>query len=103
MKDITPEKALEMIKGFTQRIGMGSFGQNFVKQGEDFYISFNPHTDQGAETALVKENGEGKRRDFYILLGNHTDDFDETLSFEENKAVYDQLIKDGAEESPWSE
>ena len=102
MKDITPEKALEMITGLAKRLGTGSYGQNFTKEGEGFYLSFNPHTDQGAETALVKKNNEGKNK-FFILLGNYVDSFDVALSFEENKKIYDQLIKDGAKESPWSE
>jgi len=40
------------------------FGRNSIDKRKGFYISYNPITDKGPETAIVKDEK------FYILLGD---------------------------------
>jgi hypothetical protein len=67
---------------------------NKIKGG---YISYNPSTDCGAETALCFDNG-----DFFILLGDKRKDLKECKTITSCVSVYKKLIKNGAEVSPWN-
>lgn len=96
---ITPQEALFMIKNLAERLSKGTLTTNEIEEGEDFYISYNPDTDTGEETALCfgKEH-----RTFLILKGDYRDQYNTALSLEENIKVFEDLVKKGAEVSPWS-
>lgn len=78
-----------------------------MKDGDDsFYISYNPFTDCGEETALcVKINDGGLRDiDFFILLGDYRKEYQEVLNDGKDACLkkYQQLLDSGAEKSFWS-
>ena len=69
---------------------------NSLLRGDGFCISYNPATDCGPETALVKD---GK---FLILLGDFRDVY-ETLVPQGYKACLDYFRASNAERSQWSD
>ena len=71
---------------------------NEVIEGDDFYISYNPYTDKGKETALC--NGSK----FYILLGDYRKQYRKEVKngYMACKKLFTRLAKEGAEKSPWS-
>lgn len=62
----------------------------------DGYISYNPSTDTGEETAIVKS---GK---FFILLGDFRKELADCKNTAECVKIYKKLIKNGAKVSLWS-
>ena len=68
-------------------------GKNEVIEHDWGYISYNPNTDQGAETAIVIE---GK---FYILLGKWDELLEKDLTKETAMEIF-TLSEDS--KSPWS-
>jgi hypothetical protein len=74
---------------------------NKIIQGENFWISFNPMTDQGAETALCQE----VRPKYLILLGDYSNEFKPLVKegYGACLSKFKQLVKNGVEMSPWSE
>ncbi len=75
---------------------------NTFIEGKDFWISYNPFTDKGAETALCRETA---RPNYLILLGDYTADFEPLVSqgYDACLEKFKQLVNDGAEMSGWSE
>jgi hypothetical protein len=70
-------------------------------EGKGFWISYNPHTGCGAETALVNES---KKDRFLILLGDYREDFREVVPKGYAKCLkkFKELLENGAEKSKWS-
>lgn len=81
---------------------LGGIGENKILQGKDFYVSYAPSTDCGEETALVKNIKS--RNYFYILLGDYREEYEKVIpkGYTACKRLFNKLIKDGAEKSPWS-
>jgi predicted MPP superfamily phosphohydrolase len=75
---------------------------NTFIEGKDFWISYNPFTDKGAETALCREKA---RPNYLILLGDYTADFEPLVpqGYDACLEKLKQLLKDGAQMSGWSE
>lgn len=73
----------------------------FIK-GDEFWISFNPETGSGPETALCQRD---KRPNYLILIGDHLDAFRPVVSdgYDACLAVFKQLVSEGTPMSMWSE
>lgn len=101
-KEITPKEALFLIQNLQKRLKSNVAGmfQNETQNADDFYISYNPNTDIGAETALCFK--EGAERKFLILKGDYRDKYDVSKTLAENQQVFEFLVEQGAEVSPWS-
>lgn len=71
---------------------------NVCTQGKGFYISYNPNTSCGPETALVY------KEKFYILLGDYQKEYKPIIKkgYKVCKSKFLSLIKEGAKKSPWS-
>lgn len=74
------------------------FGMSQQIKGKGFYISYNPHTDVGEETAIVIGDN------FYILLGDYREEYKKIINkgIRDVKAKYKELLNNGAKKSPWS-
>jgi hypothetical protein len=79
---------------FADAFGISS--GNSLLRGDGFYVSYNPATDCGAETALVKDG------EFLILLGDFRDTY-EKLVPEGYEACLAYFRASNAEHSDWSD
>ncbi len=77
-------------------------GMNEFIEGDGFWISYNPSTSEGAETALCKTGKDGTN--FYILLGDYRKQYRKEVKngYMNCKKLFTRLAKEGAEKSPWS-
>lgn len=92
----TAEEALALIDGFVNRFDPFAPPQNETIDLEGGYISYNPNTDTGAETAVVKDKA------FMILLGDYRKEYKDCKTIFDAIKVFKQLVKDGAKVSMWS-
>ncbi len=90
------EKAEYMISTVFKRVIMNTPRKNEVRDLTDGFISYNPSTDIGKETAIVKNNK------FFILIGDFREELKDCKNTADCVKVYKKLIKDGAEVSLWS-
>lgn len=93
-KKIDLANAFYMVDTLMERIGKKP--TNEVIQLTDGYISYNPTTDTGEETAVVKNNK------FFILLGDYREQLKNCKNTNECVKVYKELMKNGAKVSLWS-
>lgn len=96
---ISTQEALNMLISLSERIGQPNLGiaRNEVRQVKGGYISYNPSTDVGEETAI---SSNGKK--FFILLGDHREALKECKTFIECVKIFKNLIVSGQKVSRWS-
>lgn len=64
----------------------GFTNNNIVVRGKDYYVSFNPRTEIGAETALCEITKEEDI--WYNLKGNFSKEFSKCKTLKECKKVF---------------
>jgi len=88
-----------MIENFLVDVALSQSGlqDREILKGKGFHISYNGLTSEGAETALCKN-------EYLILLGDYREDFRPLVKkgYKACLAKFDELVKNGAKKSPWS-
>jgi hypothetical protein len=73
-----------------------------IIERKNFWISYNPNTDCGEETALCVPAKSNRQMQFYILLGDYREEYRNIKTLTKCKKKFYQLIQDGVKESFWS-
>lgn len=75
-----------------------SEGPNYLLTGKGFHVSYNPITDKGPETAIVKD------MTFLILSGDYRKEYVKVVDkgYDECVKLFHSLIKKGAKKSHYS-
>ena len=75
--------------------------KNTIIKGKNFWISYNPNTDCGKETALCQD----KNPQYLILLGDYKKDYEELIpkGYKACSAKFNELLSNGAIKSKWSD
>lgn len=68
-----------------------------IIEKDGFWISYNPNTDQGEETALCTHD------QYYIVLGDARNAYREVETLDEAVKVFEVLQAEGMKVSPWSD
>lgn len=93
-KELKVKESLKILRILATK-GLGNF-RNETRELKDCFISYNPNTNGGEETALVKL---GK---YFILEGDHREALKDCKNYREATKVFKKLIKNGATVSIWS-